>query len=131
MQDTCDKFGDGKTLPMTCCKKGYRPYSSNNGTSGHPMYACPLHDKERRKRVQKEGFRQGEVPLTIFWNNKSNGKNNNEITASPKDNKSKEASTTAHKEKNQKPTPTTSNKVLPTPTTKKGMLEKSNKKPRK
>lgn len=33
------------------------------------MFACPLHDKARRRRVAKEKgiFREGEVDLNIFW----------------------------------------------------------------
>ena len=69
MQDVAWKFGDGQTLPFTPCKKGYKPMS-NNTSKIIQMYACPLHDKERRKRVIKEGntFRKGEVDLNIFWN---------------------------------------------------------------
>ena len=76
MQDVTWKFGDGQTLPFTPCKKGYQPtksttvVGSNNTSKIIQMYACPLHDKERRKRVIKEGnqFRKGEVDLNIFWN---------------------------------------------------------------
>jgi hypothetical protein len=59
------KFGDGATLPFTPCKKGYNPVAGSR-----PMYACPLHDKQRRRRVTKEGgiFRKGEVDLNSFWN---------------------------------------------------------------
>ena len=34
------------------------------------MYACPLHDSARRKRIQKDGgsFRKGEVDVKFFWN---------------------------------------------------------------
>jgi len=58
------KFGDGETLCFTPCKKGYIPV-----IHGERMYACPLHHKERRKRVKKEGenFRRGEVDLNEFW----------------------------------------------------------------
>jgi hypothetical protein len=34
---------------------------------GERKFACPLHDKERRKRVQKEGFRKGEFDLNFLW----------------------------------------------------------------
>lgn len=65
MQDAAIRFGDGKTLPFTPCKKGYRPFAGSNVI----MYACPLHDKERRRRVKKEGgkFRKGEFDLNHFW----------------------------------------------------------------
>lgn len=64
MQDAALRFGDGATLPFTPCKKGYQPFAGSK-----PMYACPLHDKERRKRVQKDSgvFRKGEVDLNMFW----------------------------------------------------------------
>jgi hypothetical protein len=33
------------------------------------MFACPLHNESRHKRVAKEGgiFRKGEVDLNEFW----------------------------------------------------------------
>jgi hypothetical protein len=58
-------FGDGKTLPFTPCKKGYAPI-----VNGERKVACSIHNKERIKRLQKEGwdFRKGEVNLQeIFW----------------------------------------------------------------
>ena len=63
------RFGDGATLPFTPCKKGYKPI-----IDGKRFYACPLHDKARRKRVQKENgvFRKGEVDLNIFWQRDGN-----------------------------------------------------------
>ena len=87
MQDAAWRFGDGATLPFTPCKKGYKPWSTTTNTTIAPttssssteinnkslperMYACPLHDQERRKRVAQEGgkFRQGEVDLErLFW----------------------------------------------------------------
>lgn len=64
MQAAALRFGDGETLPFTPCKKGYKPIAGTRS-----MYACPLHDKERRRRVTKEGgmFRKGEVDLNVFW----------------------------------------------------------------
>lgn len=58
------RFGDGETLPFTPCKKGFIPVVEDK-----PVYACPLHDTARRKRVKKENetFRSGEVDLNIFW----------------------------------------------------------------
>jgi hypothetical protein len=57
-------FGDGATLPFTPCKKGYIPVAN-----GRNMFACPLHNESRHKRVAKEGgiFRKGEVDLNEFW----------------------------------------------------------------
>ncbi|CAB9498771.1 expressed unknown protein [Seminavis robusta] len=73
MQAAALRFGDGDTLPFTPCKKGYKPFASTKQI----MYACPLHDKERRQRVKKEGglFRKGEVDLDlVFWKQKPPGK---------------------------------------------------------
>lgn len=65
IQEAAQKFGDGETLCFTPCKKGYIPVASN----GERMYACPLHHKQRLKRVKKDGgrFRPGEVNLNRFW----------------------------------------------------------------
>jgi hypothetical protein len=64
MQEAAIVFGDGATLPFTPCKKGYTPV-----TNGRNMFACPLHNESRQKRVAKEGgiFRNGEVDLNEFW----------------------------------------------------------------
>jgi hypothetical protein len=37
--------------------------------NGRNMFACPLHNESRHKRVAKEGdvFRNGEVDLNEFW----------------------------------------------------------------
>lgn len=58
------KFGNGETLPFTPCKKGYIPVI--DGTRKR-MYACPLHNKERERRVKRVGFRKGEFDLALFW----------------------------------------------------------------
>jgi hypothetical protein len=58
-------FGDGKSLPFTPCKKGYIPMGN-----GKRMVACPLHNKARTKRLEKEmgRFRKGEVDLgETYW----------------------------------------------------------------
>ena len=59
------RFGDGRTLPFTPCKKGYIPIVDD----GSKRYACPLHNEEREKRVKREGecFRTGEFDLNRFW----------------------------------------------------------------
>ena len=38
------------------------------------MFACPLHNESRHKRVAKEGgiFRNGEVDLNEFWSRSKN-----------------------------------------------------------
>jgi hypothetical protein len=84
MQAVALRFGDGETLPFTPCKKGFKPIAGSR-----PMYACPLHDKERRRRVTKEGgiFRKGEVDLNVFW--KSNGNTEPDIQNTDKDEESK------------------------------------------
>ena len=58
------KFGDGETLPFTPCKKGYIPV-----IDGLRMYACRLHNEDRKKRLAKENgkFRRGEMNLEHFW----------------------------------------------------------------
>jgi hypothetical protein len=69
---TC-KFGDGKTLPYTPCKKGYIPFHK---TTGQRLYACTYHNKARRKRLLQKNmitFRSGEVDLNICWNRESSG----------------------------------------------------------
>ena len=62
MQAATLRFGNGATLPFTPCKKGYKPFAGDA-----KMYACPLHNAERKRRVEKEGFRKGEVDLNTFW----------------------------------------------------------------
>jgi hypothetical protein len=64
IKEAAVKFGDGETLCFTPCKKGYIPI-----INGKRMYACPLHHKERRKRVTREGgkFRGSEMDLNTFW----------------------------------------------------------------
>jgi hypothetical protein len=64
IQEAAIRFGDGATLPFTPCKKGYIPVAA-----GRNMFACPLHNESRQKRVTKEGgiFRNGEVNLAEFW----------------------------------------------------------------
>jgi hypothetical protein len=62
------RFGNGRTLPFTPCKKGFVPYVPGHTTPF--KYACPLHDCGRRQRVRREGggFRQGEVDVVrLFW----------------------------------------------------------------
>lgn len=63
--EASSKFGDGKTLPFTPCKKYYNPFSEN----GTRMYACRLHSDLRMKRLKKEGgiWRDGEKRLDEFW----------------------------------------------------------------
>ena len=59
------KFGDGRTLPFTPCKKGYIPV-----VQGVQMVACPLHNKQRQRRLAKEKgkLRSGEAdPNELFW----------------------------------------------------------------
>jgi len=56
------RFGDGRTLPYTPCKKGYLPV-----VKGQTRVACPLHEHKRRQRIQKHGVRAGEVDLRQFW----------------------------------------------------------------
>lgn len=69
MQEAAIIFGDGATLPFTPCKKGYIPLAD-----GQNMFACPLHNESRQKRVAKEGgfFRNGEVDLNEFWSRINN-----------------------------------------------------------
>jgi hypothetical protein len=58
-------FGNGKSLPFTPCKKGYAPMANKKR-----MVACPLHNKARTKRLEKEKgrFRKGEVDLDeTYW----------------------------------------------------------------
>lgn len=69
IQDAATKFGDGKTLPFTPCKKGYTPYHKS---TGERLYACMHHNKARRRRLVKNNAiipRSGEVDLNIFENN--------------------------------------------------------------
>jgi len=64
IKDAAVRFGNGKTLPFSPCKRGYIPV-----VGGKRMYACHLHNKERRKRFRREGrtFRLGEKCLRDFW----------------------------------------------------------------
>lgn len=57
-------FGNGQTLPFTPCKKGFSPM-----VNGQRMFACPLHNKAREKRLAKEHreFRKGEFNLNRLW----------------------------------------------------------------
>jgi hypothetical protein len=88
------RFGDGRTLPFTPCKKGYIPVVvrpsdiDKRSTTTTPadvkfMYACPLHDKARRQRVSSEGgkFRVGEVNLNEMWS--LSEKKNKEVKPTP------------------------------------------------
>mmetsp|Transcript_17571 Transcript_17571/g.40824 ORF Transcript_17571/g.40824 Transcript_17571/m.40824 type:complete len:119 (+) Transcript_17571:3-359(+) len=55
------------TLPFAPCKKGFTPFPIDKKKR---MYACPLHHKARKERVEKEHgqFRPGEVDLhKTFW----------------------------------------------------------------
>ena len=64
------KFGDGKTLPFPPCKKYYNPYSEINEDGVKTrLYACRLHNEQRKKRLKKEGgrWRKGEKHLDFFW----------------------------------------------------------------
>ena len=64
IRDASIRFGNGRTLPFTPCKKGFIPHAD-----GERKYACPLHNKERRRRVLAAGggFRKGELDLNILW----------------------------------------------------------------
>lgn len=68
ISEAASKFGDGKTLPFPPCKRYYNPYSEASGAKTQ-MYACRLHDKLRRSRMNKEGgsWRGGEKRLDEFW----------------------------------------------------------------
>lgn len=69
IKEAAVKFGDGETLCFTPCKKGYIPIINDKR-----MFACPLHDEERRTRVKKEGggFRPGEMNLNTLWKHNQN-----------------------------------------------------------
>jgi hypothetical protein len=62
IQNASVVFGNGRTLPFTPCKKGFVPCARDGR-----RYACPLHDKLRRQRVQSEGVRRGELDVSVFW----------------------------------------------------------------
>mmetsp|Transcript_8454 Transcript_8454/g.16165 ORF Transcript_8454/g.16165 Transcript_8454/m.16165 type:complete len:134 (+) Transcript_8454:191-592(+) len=64
IRDVSIRFGNARTLPFTPCKKGFIPFAN-----GERKYACPLHNKERRRRVLGAGgaFRKGELDLNMFW----------------------------------------------------------------
>ena len=80
MKEASLKFGDGGTLPFTACKKGFRPF-----LKGTRMFACPFHDKMRRKRLEKEGweYRKGEVNLGIFWTEEEQDPRKNDKSEMP------------------------------------------------
>lgn len=65
IQAAAIRFGDGKTLSFTPCKKGFIPINDQDQN----MYACPLHHARREKRIKREGgsFRKGEFDLNRFW----------------------------------------------------------------
>jgi hypothetical protein len=65
IHDATVKFGNGKTLPFTPCKKGYVPYCK---TTGERLYACTYHNKARCKRLleKKKLLRSGEVNYNSF-----------------------------------------------------------------
>ena len=68
--ETSRKFGDGKTLPFAPCKRYYNPYSEvNEDGEKTKLYACRLHNEQRKKRLKKEGgqWRKGEKHLDLFW----------------------------------------------------------------
>lgn len=71
--EAASKFGDGKTLPFTPCKKYYNPFSED----GARMYACRLHSELRIKRLKKEGgiWRGGEKHLDEFWKDRKESEN--------------------------------------------------------
>lgn len=79
IREAAVKFGDGETLCFTPCKKGYIPT-----INGVRMYACPLHNKQRQRRVAREGgsFRQGELDLSIFWENQRDSADKNALDKS-------------------------------------------------
>ena len=71
IQAAADKFGNGKTLPFTPCKRGYIPT-----VKGERKYGCHLHHDMRKARVcknvgdkelEKLQFRSGEKDLRGFW----------------------------------------------------------------
>jgi hypothetical protein len=62
------KFGNGKTLPYTPCKKGYTPFQM---TTGERLYACMYHNKARCKRLVVDStivLRMGEFDYNSFEN---------------------------------------------------------------
>eukprot|EP00956_Cyclotella_meneghiniana_P000321 scaffold385_cov38-Cyclotella_meneghiniana.AAC.1 len=65
------KFGDGRTLCFTPCKRYYNPYSTIDRGDGSMrrvrMYGCRLHSEARERRVKKEGWRAGEKRTSDFW----------------------------------------------------------------
>ena len=65
------KFGDGRTLCFTPCKRYYNPYSYSidrgDGKRRVRMYGCRLHSEARERRVKKEGWRAGEKRTSDFW----------------------------------------------------------------
>ena len=64
IQQASRRFGNGRTLPFTPCKKGFIPH-----VNGERRYACPLHHQARRRRVvsNEGGFRPGELDLHVLW----------------------------------------------------------------
>jgi hypothetical protein len=82
IHETTLKFGDGKTLPYSPCKKGYAPFHTK---TGERLTACRYHNEARRKRLIQNknapimAFRPGEVDLNVFWN-----KSNRNVPSLPK-----------------------------------------------
>ena len=100
MQAAALRFGNGATLPFTHCKKGYKPFAGDE-----KMYACPLHHKERKRRVEKEGFRKGEVDLNVFWQRRSQsteGMNGREASQAIRKGKHSTTSVSPHISKKQR-----------------------------
>lgn len=81
IKDASRRFGDGKTLPFTPCKKYYNPYclpkdqeggdcgDSSVGEDRIRMYGCRLHHEMRKRRLAREAgrWRKGEKKLSDFW----------------------------------------------------------------
>merc|ERR1719162_57820 len=65
IKDVAVRFGNGKTMPYSPCKRGYIAI-----VRGEKMYACTLHNESRMKRIRHEGcvFRSGERDLNDLWN---------------------------------------------------------------
>ena len=66
IQEPAMKFGNGKTLPYTPCKKGYIPFQM---TTGKRLYACMYHNKARCKRLVVNStivLRKGEFDYNNF-----------------------------------------------------------------
>lgn len=78
IKDAANRFGNGRTLPFSPCKKGFIPFADNER-----KYACPLHNKYRRRRVlaEKGRFRPGELDLNMFWSKYENGTTSQKVGA--------------------------------------------------